>query len=202
MRASTSGLLAAVVGGVALFLAVGSAQAVTVQCPASPAATGTIKVMTLDTNPVSSCYASSDANSIPLTLAGYDFLDKVDKNLVSQNNILTITQTSTGQGTFSIAAGFTDLILALKDGNNGDTPYIEYFALGAGVLTGDWTIQEWANGVFSKYKNFSDAVLFGHISAVPLPAGLPLFASGLSGLGFLAWRKRRKSARALIAIEA
>src|SRR6185437_7006205 len=30
----------------------------------------------------------------------------------------------------------------------------------------------------------------------PLPAALPLFASGLGGLGFLGWRRKRKAAKA------
>jgi hypothetical protein len=31
-------------------------------------------------------------------------------------------------------------------------------------------------------------------SAVPLPAALPLFATGLVGLGLLGWRRKRKAA--------
>ena len=35
------------------------------------------------------------------------------------------------------------------------------------------------------------------ISATPLPAALPLFATGLGGLGLLGWRRKRKVAAAL-----
>ena len=31
-------------------------------------------------------------------------------------------------------------------------------------------------------------------SNVPLPAALPLFASGLAGLGLLGWRRKKKAA--------
>ena len=33
-------------------------------------------------------------------------------------------------------------------------------------------------------------------TATPLPAALPLFATGLGGLGLLGWRRKRKSAAA------
>jgi hypothetical protein len=35
---------------------------------------------------------------------------------------------------------------------------------------------------------------FAETSVVPLPAALPLFASGLAGLGLLGWRRKRKAA--------
>ena len=34
------------------------------------------------------------------------------------------------------------------------------------------------------------------VSAVPLPAALPLYGAGLAALGFIGWRKRRKAAAA------
>jgi hypothetical protein len=34
----------------------------------------------------------------------------------------------------------------------------------------------------------------GSLSAVPLPGALPLFATGLAGLGLLGWRKKKKPA--------
>jgi len=36
--------------------------------------------------------------------------------------------------------------------------------------------------------------VYDGVSNVPLPAALPLFASGLGGLGLLGWRKKRKAA--------
>jgi hypothetical protein len=38
------------------------------------------------------------------------------------------------------------------------------------------------------------AVLFAPVSSTPLPAALPLFAGGLSALGLLGWRRKRKAA--------
>jgi hypothetical protein len=35
--------------------------------------------------------------------------------------------------------------------------------------------------------------LSGTASPIPLPAALPLFATGLGALGLLGWRKKRKS---------
>jgi uncharacterized protein (TIGR03118 family) len=35
--------------------------------------------------------------------------------------------------------------------------------------------------------------LFGAINPVPLPAALPLFATGLGALGLLGWRRKRKA---------
>jgi hypothetical protein len=40
---------------------------------------------------------------------------------------------------------------------------------------------------------------FAIFSATPLPAALPLFATGLGGLGLLGWRRKRKNAAAIAA---
>jgi hypothetical protein len=44
--------------------------------------------------------------------------------------------------------------------------------------------------------NFGGGEIRGQLSAVPLPAALPLFASGLGALGLLGWRRKRKAATA------
>ena len=46
------------------------------------------------------------------------------------------------------------------------------------------------------YDVFADAA---EVSGVPLPAALPLFASGLGALGLLGWRRKRKNAAAMAA---
>ena len=48
-----------------------------------------------------------------------------------------------------------------------------------------------ANGA-QAFLNF--ALIGGPVSATPLPATLPLFASGLGALGLLGWRRKRKNA--------
>lgn len=51
--------------------------------------------------------------------------------------------------------------------------------------------------LLSSYPNITQLaqVEFGSSSAVPVPAALPLFASGLGLLGFAGWRRRRKTER-------
>jgi hypothetical protein len=51
--------------------------------------------------------------------------------------------------------------------------------------------------------SFADAhltVTNPDLSATPLPATLPLFATGLGAMGLFGWRKKRKNAAALAAV--
>ena len=36
-------------------------------------------------------------------------------------------------------------------------------------------------------------LIWAHVAPAPLPAALPLFATGLGGLGLLGWRRKRKA---------
>jgi uncharacterized protein (TIGR03118 family) len=51
---------------------------------------------------------------------------------------------------------------------------------------------------FTDGINSESAGLFGAIDPVPLPAALPLFATGLRALGLLGWRRKRKSRVSLL----
>ena len=55
-----------------------------------------------------------------------------------------------------------------------------------------------AIGTYSNEKTETDIQLAA-ISSTPLPAALPLFASGLGALGLLGWRRKRKNVAALAA---
>lgn len=48
-----------------------------------------------------------------------------------------------------------------------------------------------ANGTFSRA---TEDVAFSSVSAVPLPAALPLMGAGFAALGFVGWRRKRKVA--------
>jgi hypothetical protein len=42
-------------------------------------------------------------------------------------------------------------------------------------------------------SNFPTGEIRGFLAPVPLPAALPLFATGLGALALLGWRRKRKS---------
>jgi hypothetical protein len=57
-------------------------------------------------------------------------------------------------------------------------------------------MQQWSQGgnlvIDAWIATYYD--LTGTVVATPLPAALPLFATGLGALGLLAWRKTKKAA--------
>jgi hypothetical protein len=50
-----------------------------------------------------------------------------------------------------------------------------------------------SDGASNAEIDFSAAAI-GSSTATPLPAALPLFATGLGALGLLGWRRKRKNA--------
>ena len=68
------------------------------------------------------------------------------------------------------------------------TGYNVYTFSGVGVFAG-LTIFNDNDPAGMRFMNFS----YNSVSDVPLPAALPLFATGLAGLGLLGWRRKRKA---------
>lgn len=85
------------------------------------------------------------------------------------------------------------------DADPGETPGgdsgLRIFAFNAPILT-DY-LEFRASDIFglNDGRGVNDFALAG-ISAVPIPAALPLFSSGLAVLGFLSWWRRRRDAAA------
>jgi hypothetical protein len=140
------------------------------------------------------------------TPAGYTLVNSVGG--AGTDGILTVTNPTTGTGTFTIssAAGYSSFIFEVKDGNLGAPNDFQWgeFLLASGDLTGTWSLQDGTG----KFKGLSGVDLFGLActgactqsgggeGSTPIPAALPLFASGGGLLGFLSWRRKRKTARA------
>jgi hypothetical protein len=71
---------------------------------------------------------------------------------------------------------------------NVGVDYVDF--VNADPATGYVAINANTNVYFSTE---SGVQTIGVVSAVPLPAALPLFATGLSALGVLGWRRKRKA---------
>jgi hypothetical protein len=105
--------------------------------------------------------------------------------------------------TWSLTSG-TSYWLLQTTLNNG-----KFFFLDGGALPSDADIAIVFGGTFSSsistaiapslftsnedYADFNNITTSGPVSATPLPAALPLFATGLGALGLLGWRRKRKT---------
>ncbi len=51
------------------------------------------------------------------------------------------------------------------------------------------------SGNYDEFAGISVTYEYTEIAPVPIPAALPLFATGLAGIGFVGWRRRRNKAK-------
>lgn len=102
------------------------------------------------------------------------------------------------QATVSGAALGTDSVKVADVGGVGEIIFTLNDASGFALLSPSFNI-EWAitcaNGVY--VNNFTTSTT--ELTPTPLPAALPLFASGAGFLGLLNWRRKRKSPVAKVA---
>jgi hypothetical protein len=110
-------------------------------------------------------------------------------------------------GNSSLGNGFDSATFTISDNGNlvvnqsfaSLAAAQSFFSIGnllAIQLTGGLNnIQLAFNETMSGGEGFSFGFTSASISATPLPAALPLFAGGLSALGLIGWRRKRKAAR-------
>lgn len=83
----------------------------------------------------------------------------------------------------------TSQVVVVLDGGSPVDLFSGFLPLGAGIYSLGQALRRNGDGGFWDYT-FSFTV--EQISAVPLPAALPLFGSALGLFGFAGWRRRRK----------
>lgn len=179
-------------------------HAVAVSCPGTAIITD--REFTLTTDPGSTCLfyhdgsPGSDSNisgnpsNDPFlnSTVGADFvlLDKSDGPEGLFSDLLTISGQGSTSGTFSFTLPPIDnwlFAIGFKSGNGQLDPDWAVFELPIGVTSGSWSI--------SGNQALSHVNLYGtEINVIPVPAALPLAATGLTLFGLMGWRKRAKAA--------
>jgi hypothetical protein len=82
-------------------------------------------------------------------------------------------------GTIAVPHNYADTVLS------GSATWDSTLAM-LGVLPGTYTYT-WGTGAHA------DSVTLDVLNPVPVPAALPLFATGIGALGLLGWRRKRKA---------
>ncbi|MEP3244857.1 MAG: PEP-CTERM sorting domain-containing protein [Sneathiella sp.] len=140
----------------------------------------------------SSLYAGSTSLVINNVLNGFAALTKTGGGAFDVLSIdlaeLRDGQQGPGQVTFTgeKVGGLTQNISFTLDGGENDFEtffFTSFFT--------DLTSLTWDQG-FSFHHQFDNINVSASISAVPLPAALPLYGAGVAFLGFIGWRKRKR----------
>jgi hypothetical protein len=101
--------------------------------------------------------------------------------------------------TFSISTGATGNVNSLTvqqivPASNFGNPATATNILVLDLFTNTWQIHGQNNGTVDQGRLAITGPTLGDAAiATPIPAALPLFASGLGGLALMAWRRKRKA---------
>jgi hypothetical protein len=132
-----------------------------------------------------------DVDSAVFNHTSFQYIDNsqlLDLNFVDPISSSVVTAIGpSGQGTFFDSTGILPTVVG---GAN--------FTGGTGFANGVWIAG--TNLVIVTNDSFNDVTwtttTFSQGTATPLPAALPLFATGLGALGLLGWRRKRKAVAA------
>ncbi len=125
---------------------------------------------------------------------------------INGDEFLFVSPNNTGQGIFFNP--FPEYLILKNLDFVGGVPLVGFELFDTGVLqnlsvlstTSNSVTIRWDSGNAGSSYAAGDTLIAGRflteVSAVPLPAALPLFGSGLAVLGFLGWRRKRKVAQA------
>ena len=157
--------------------------------------------ISMATNPVQASTFTFNFSNIANgggTVAGVVILNNTDTAATS----VTVTFNMAGFGigeyvgapsfnTFTVVSGQITSALFLDFGAANTAPVVTCCSLrlsaGSSNLTG------LANNPVDLAESGNTGLTFTPVSAVPLPAALPLFVTGLGVLGLLGWRRKRKA---------
>jgi hypothetical protein len=92
--------------------------------------------------------------------------------------------------------GKVEFILSASGGIDADTTARASFSTSATLASGTHQLEISFTRAFQQdfdMTDWVDNVAFDVPVATPLPAALPLFATGIGGLGLLGWRRKRKA---------
>jgi hypothetical protein len=145
--------------------------------------------------------APANANIRVLPLDGSEYVENLGSN---QNDIFKLIIPGPQSAYLDISAfngsGDTLSVVSCLNGTNCNVTSITSVITSAGGIipysTGVWIVMVTLTGTdppigFELFSISPDAPL-PDPSATPLPAALPLFATGLGALGLLGWRRKRK----------
>ncbi len=127
----------------------------------------------------------------PFGITDWTLADKSDGPDGDHNIILKDVVNDVTSGTWSVDSfnGYSSVMLTMKAGN----AFVAYL-LDVTNLSGTWTTEGVLVNRQGNGRDLSHMSLYyspDSLTAVPLPAALPLYAVGLAVLGFFGWRKRK-----------
>ena len=101
----------------------------------------------------------------------------------------------------SLSSALASITIPFKSGPGAPVYVIDNLYLATGIYALDTYLGTCGGSPCSTDRSIVDPqyqVLFTPGSATPLPAALPLFASGLGAFGLLGWRRKRKATPAAV----